>query len=403
MNILFLTHSFPYPPDEGIKLMSYNLLKEFSKRHTVTLLSFIWSDDEKKYIPEISKFCKRVEVVKHKIPKSFIRRFYNIFFQKEPFCVHQFYSEEFKEKLKKIISNQKFDIVHFDFVNTSFYRNFLLDIPAIFFPHDAMSMLFYRNIEKEKNIFRKLYTYSQYKKMLYYEKEIMPKFEKTVVVSPKDKEWLLSLNSNFDIEVIPNGVDANYFHPLNIEEDYPSVIFRGIMSFLPNIDAAVYFADKILPIIQKEIPNLKYYIVGPNPDEKIKKLSSENNIVTGYVEDIRPYIAKSTVNVCPMRIGSGIKNKILEAMAMAKPTVATSIAIEGIPDVTDGENILIADTPEEFAKKVILLIKDENLRKKIGKNAREFVIKNYTWEKAAEKFENVYKEVIKNVRYLWNF
>ena len=398
MNILFLTHSFPYPPNEGIKLMSYYLLKELSKKNSITLLSFVWSDEEKSYIPEIRKFCQKIEIVEHKIPKSFLKRLWNTFFQKKPFCVYQFYSKNFEKKLKEIITAEKFDIIHFDFINTSFYRNSISNIPSVFFPHDAMSMLFFRNIKAERNIFRKFYTYTQYKKMSQYEKEIIPKFDKTIVVSPKDRNWLLSINSNFDIEIIPNGVDAEYFYPFNIEEDFPSVIFRGIMDFVPNVDAAVYFAKEIFPLIQKEIPNVKYYIVGPNPAKKIKQIVSEKTIITGYVEDIRPYIAKTTVNVCPMRIGSGIKNKILEAMAMAKPTVATSIAIEGIPDVTDGENILIADTPKEFAKKVILLIKDESLRKKIGENAREFVMKNYTWKKSAEKFEDIYKQAISNYR-----
>jgi len=396
MKILFLTHSFPYPPNEGIKLMSYNLLKELSKRHTVTLLSLIESEEEKKYIPQVEKFCQQIETIVHKVSKSPFRRFWNIFFQKKPFCVYQFYSRSFLKKLKRIISEEKFDILHFDFVNTSFYCNFVSGIPTVFFPHDAMSMLFFRNIGKEKNFFRQFYTYAQWKKMVRYEREIIPKFGKTAVVSLIDKEWLCnSLGSNFDISIIPNGVDSEYFKPLQIEEDFPSVIFRGIMNFFPNVEAAIYFAKKILPLIRKEIPNTKYYVIGKNPTREVKQLALDPlNIVTGYVEDIRPYVAKSTVNVCPMRIGSGIKNKILEAMAMTKPTVATSLACEGIPEATDGGNILIADTPEEFAEKVILLLKNEILRKKIGKNGRKFVLEKYTWQGAAEKFEKLYEEAI---------
>ncbi len=395
MKILFLTHSFPYPPDEGIKIVCYNLIKELSKRHSVTLLSFINLEKEKDYISVIKNFCERIETVEHNVPKSPVKRIYNILFQKYPFCIYQFYSDKFTQKLIQLTSEEKFDVIHFDFVNTSFYRSFIQDIPGIFFPHDAMSMLFYRNATIEGNIFNKLYFWSQYKKMVSYEKENIPKFKKTVVVSPKDMNWLLNIDKNFDIIVIPNGVDANYFKPMDEKDDYPSVIFRGIMNFYPNIDSVIYFAKEILPIIRKEIPDLKFYIVGPNPTAQIKKLAKNPlNIVTGYVEDIRPYIWRTTVNICPMRIGSGIKNKILEAMAMEKSTVTTSIGVEGIPDVTDGENILVADTPEEFAKKTILLLKDEILRKKIGKNGREFVMKNYTWEKVAKKFEEVYKEAI---------
>lgn len=396
MKILFLAHSFPYPPDEGIKLMSYNLLKEFAKRHSITLVSLIESEEEKKYIPAVKKFCQQIETVLHKVPKSFFKRLWNIFFQREPFSAYQFYSKEFAQKLPKLVKNGNFDIIHFDYL-TSVYRSSANNLPGVFFPHDALSMLFKRNIKGEKNIFRKFYISTQWKKMVSYEKETLPKFEKTVVVSPKDKEWLfnLSLNFNPDISVIPNGVDTDYFKPLGLEEDYPSVIFRGIMNFLPNIDAAVYFAKEILPFIRREVPHLKYYIVGPNPTKEIKKLASDPlNLVTGYVEDIRLYISRAIVNVCPMRIGSGIKNKILEAMAMSKPTVATKLACEGIPEVKDGENILIADTPGEFAGKVIFLLKDEKLRKKIGEQGRKFVMENYTWQKTAEKFEKLYEEAI---------
>jgi len=403
MKILFITHSFPYPPDEGIKLMSYNLLKEFSKRHSVILLSLLFSNEEKNYVHEMEKFCKRVEIVKHRIPRSLFKRLWNIFFQKEPFCAYQFYSKEFAQKLSKLLKDENFDIIHFDYL-TSVYRKLANNLPAVFFPHDALSMLFKRNIKGEKNIFRKFYIYTQWKKMVCYEKENIPKFEKTVVVSPKDREWLLAINSEFDISVIPNGVDCEYFKPMQIEEDYPfkvnsqgepSVIFRGVMNFVPNIDAALYFAKDILPLIRQKVPNLKYYIVGTNPSREIKKLTSDPlTIVTGYVDDIRSYIARATVNICPMQIGSGIKNKILEAMAMEKPTVATSLACDGIPNAKDGENILIANTPKDFAEKVILVIKDENLCKKIGKNGRQFVQKNYTWVNTAYQFEKVYQEAI---------
>jgi len=396
MKILFIAHSFPYPPDEGIKLMSYNLIKQFSKNHTVTLLSLIEDETEINYIPKISNYCKRIEVVVNKIPQSQFLRLWNIFFQSYPFCIYQFYSKEFINKLRLLIENEPFDILHFDFVNTSIYRDFInIKLPSIYFPHDAMSMLFKRNITKEKNIFRKIYTYAQYKKMLSYESKIIPKFTKTVVVSPVDRNWLLKINSSFDISVIPNGVDAEYFKPTEIEQDYPSVIFRGIMSFLPNIDAAIYFYRSILPLIRKEIPNIKFYIVGKNPTQEIKNLNDNKSvIVTGYVKDIRVYILKSTVNVCPMRIGSGIKNKILESMALAKPTVATKIACDGIPDVKDGSNIIIADNPEEFSRKVITLIKNRRLCEEIGNNARKFVIENYSWEKVAKKFIDVYQEAI---------
>jgi len=394
MKILFLAHSFPYPPDEGIKLMSYNLIKEFSKKNKVILLSFI-NQTEKKYIKNIRNFCEILETVEHTIPRSFFNRCYNLLFEKNPFFTFQFFSEDFVNKLNKLIDETKPDVIHFDFIDTIMYIDYIKkDIPCIFFPHDAFSMYLYGNISGEKKLFRKFYTFLQYKRTVRYEKIMLPKFDKIVVVSPRDKQWLNKLLPDINISVIPNGVDCDYFKPMDIEKDHPSLIFRGIMDFLPNVDAVVYFYNVIFPLIKKRIPEIKFYIVGKNPTKEILKFSKDNSvIVTGYVEDIRPYLAKSTVNVCPMRIGSGIKNKILESMAMGVPSVATSIACAGI-DVKDGENIFIADTPIDFVNRVCMLINNKDLWKIISKNSREFVIKNYTWKRAAENFEKIYREAI---------
>ncbi|MBU0951930.1 MAG: glycosyltransferase, partial [Elusimicrobia bacterium] len=193
----------------------------------------------------------------------------------------------------------------------------------------------------------------------------------------------------------PIGVDPEYFKPVFVEDDYPSVIFRGIMNFLPNTDAALYFYKDILPLVEKEIPEIKYYIVGKCPTEQIRMISNGRKVVvTGYVEDIRPYIAKASLNVCPMRIGTGMKYKIIEAMALGTPTIAASFACAGIPELKNGENIVIADTPADFAGSVVRLLKDKNLRRQISANGRKVVLENYTWKNIASKFENMYLEAI---------
>jgi polysaccharide biosynthesis protein PslH len=392
MKILFITHSFPYPPDEGIKLLSYNLIKQFSGSHEVSLASIIESDPERNYIKNLGELCRKIEVVEMKVPKSPFLRLWNILFQKYPFCVYQFYSKDFADKINEMIKEGNYDILHFIFVNTSIYRNYSMQIPAVYSQVDAMSMLFYKNIAKEKNLLRKIYTYTQYRKMLRYEAETIGKFHKTTVVSPVDKEWILSRNPGLELEVVTYGVDEEYFSPADAEDDYPSVVFRGIMSFMPNIDAALYFSNEIFPLILKQIPGTKFLIVGKDPVKEILKLGERPNIkVLGYVEDIRPYMARASVNICPMRIGSGIKNKILEAMAMGKAIVATKMACAGI-DITEGENIMIGNGPVEFAEKTVKLLKDREAAKRIGRNARGFVTKNHSWKKTAGVFEELYRE-----------
>jgi sugar transferase (PEP-CTERM/EpsH1 system associated) len=398
MKILFITHSFPYPIDEGIKLMSYHLLKELSSRDEIYLLSLAENEEERKYLPEVEKFVARADIVAHRIPRAGMKRIRNVLFERTPFCVTQFYDPSFAAKLAETAGSFSPDIMHFDFVNTSLYRKSVPAPPAVFFPHDAMSMLFWRNSREEKNPAAKIYYNSQWLKMRNYEKEIMRLFNTTVVVSPVDRNWLLKFSPGADVRVVPNGVDSDYFIPSeSYSAEESSVIFRGIMSFFPNVAAAVHFNRKILPLIRKEIPGIKFYIVGKNPPQEVFSLADGKNIVvTGYVEDIREYMGRAAVNVCPMTTGSGIKNKILEAMAMAQPTVATTLACDGIPEVKDGKNIMIADTPEEFAKKTILLLKNPELRARIGQNARKLVVVNYTWHGAAEKFRAIYSEAAAN-------
>ncbi len=405
MKILFLSHTFPYPPNEGIKRPAYHLIKEFSKNNEVTLLSFILPN-EKKYVDELKKYCKHIETITWQPSKNVIKRFLLTLFSSLPYNIHQFFSKEFCYTLEKLLQSEKYDIIFFDFLTTAIYsRKITISIPKILHYYDAMSMLFYRNFLVDKNVIKKIYWYIQYKKIINFEHQFSSMFDKVTVVATKDKSWLTEKSglNNSKVEVIPNGVDIEYFVPYgkqeveNIRKKYnistPSLLFRGIMNFQPNIDACLWFLNNVYPIVKKHIPEIKFYIVGPGTPKKIKKYVNKDIIVTGYVEDLRVYIAATSINICPMISGSGIKNKILESLAMGKPSVITSIACEGIPELKDGENVLIADTPQEFADKIILLFKNNDLYQKIAYNGRKLVEKNYTWEKAVKKFYKLFEEL----------
>lgn len=400
MRILFISHTFPYPPDEGIKLPVYNLLKEFSKNSLITLLTFI-EEKQKQYIPLMSKFCKVVAIDKN-IKKNLFHRIFFSLTSKLPYNVIQFFNKEFYQVLTQMIKDESYDLIFFDFLTTSYYKkNLNKTIPSVLHYYDAMSMLFYRNFFTERNVFKKFYWYAQYKKLLTYECEMQNWFNKITVVAQKDKDWLCE-KAKVDckkIEVVPNGVDIEYFY-FKFDKNYisepNSLLFRGIMNFKPNVDACLYFLEEIWPVLKHKIPDIKFYIVGPNPTKEILKYANKdkNIVVTGYVEDIREYIARSRVNVCPMISGSGIKNKILESLAMGTPSVITSTAKEGIPELKDAENVLIADTPIEFANKVKKLFEDKDLYNKIAYNGRKLIEEKYTWNRVAERFYKIFEEII---------
>ncbi|OGR84148.1 MAG: hypothetical protein A2902_06530 [Elusimicrobia bacterium RIFCSPLOWO2_01_FULL_64_13] len=395
MKVLFLTHTFPYPPTDGMRSTCYQLIKHVSRKHETALLSLIESDKELVHVPEIRKSCGKVETVRHDTLRDPLRRIRNVIFESMPFCVAQFQSEAFARKLSEMLREGRYDLVHFLSVNVAGYRSVLGGTPGLLFPHDAVSMQFSRTARREPNPLRKLYWMSQSAKMKFFEKTEMPLFAKTVVVSEVDRRWLAEFLPQISIPVIPGGVDPDHFKPGSWKEEFPSVLFRGVMNFVPNADAAVYFCKKILPLIRAEFPGLRVMICGKDPTLAVRALHDGRNVfVTGLVPDLRPYMGKASVHICPMRSGSGMKNKILEAWAMEKPVVATSLAADGI-DCEHGRNILIADTPLTFAQYVVQLLKDPELRARLGKNGREQALKKYTWTAVAAMFDEVYAGLVK--------
>ena len=393
MKILFLTHTPPYPPDDGMRSTCYSLIKEMSGRHEVSLMTLVESDKEATEVQLIRPWLKNFLVVRHAVPRSPLRRLWNMLVERDPFCVNQFYNPAYARSLQDLLARVKFDLVHFTSINVAGYHHCLGAVPGLFFPHDSVSMQFYRNAEREPNPLKKIYIYSQFRKTRRFEKTMIPKFAKTVVVSEVDRKWISEFLPGIDIPVIPGGVDPERFQPRQAPEEFPSVIFRGVMNFIPNVDAVLYFYNEIMPLILKEFPNLKFYVVGKNPTPDILDLNGKNTVVTGLVHDIRSYMAIATVNVCPMRSGSGMKNKILEAWAMEKPVVATRMATDGIA-LEEGKEILIADDAPTFAKHVIELLKNPQLRSELGKRGREKAIQKYTWSYVATLFEKVYEEMI---------
>jgi len=221
------------------------------------------------------------------------------------------------------------------------------------------------------------------------------KVDQCMVVTEKDARWLRYGGIRSPIAVINNGVDNDYFRSQpSTFEDSRSIVFEGNLDFPPNTDAALFFYKEIFPLIQKDIPTVRLILVGKNPTKEILALSSRNIQVTGYVDDIRPYLDRAAVFVCPIRIGAGIKNKILQAWSMSKATVATTISTSGLK-VSESENIIIRDNPAQFAQAVTDLLLDPKRRERIGKKARQTILDHCTWEQKAAELESLFESMIK--------
>ena len=246
------------------------------------------------------------------------------------------------------------------------------------------------------NLFYKCAYWSQQLAFQRYERVLSPRFDVVTCTSDIDAAVFQQHCVEGAVEVIPNGVDVTHYSP-DFESEAPAhLIYIGSMDWFPNEDAVSFFAEEVLPLIQKSVPNVKFSIVGGNPSARVQRLAEkEGVVVTGRVPEIKPYFAEATVFVVPLRIGSGTRLKILEALAMGKAVVSTTVGAEGLA-LQDGEEIFIADEPETFAEAVTRLLTDSSLRQKIGENGRTRVEQDYDWRNIAKKLLTVYESVISN-------
>jgi polysaccharide biosynthesis protein PslH len=401
MNILFLSTRSPYPLISGHSLRTYHILKGAAQKHNVTLVTFVQLPEhelKKENLDHLRSFCKAV--YPFKIPADFSRLkfasslFLNLF-STLPFVAKKYDVPEVREKIREILSKEKIDLVHVDMLPLSVYINEFKDLPKILVNHNVESMRLYRWFQTESNPVKKAYLGIQYPKLRSFERSAMERFDCCVVVSEKDKELLRGMGVKNNIAVVPNGTDTNFFKPMGRKKIENSVLWLGHMDVHTNKDAVIYFWREIFPLLQKQYPQAHMTFVGTAPPREIEEAASKNeNIrVTGFVDDVRPYIDEAEVMVVPLRIGSGTRLKILDAMAMGKAIVSTSVGCEGL-DVSDGKNILIADDPEYFAAQIISVLEREEIKVLLQINARR-LSETYDWNTIINTQEMIYDDIIK--------
>ena len=388
MNILFITGELPYPPDSGHKKRSFHLLRGFGKKNSLFLVSF---GKDKDYPRQLREVCDYIDVVKKPSYNKivfFLQAFLSLF-SKIPFNIHKYYSKEMTTKINTLLKKKRFDLI---ICNQLSQAQHILNKNCIkiYTSQNIESTIIYRYYKITKNHFKKILLYLEWFKTLQFEKKVWRNFDYTVAVSQHDKEMIQSINPTKDILVIPNGVDTQYFYPQESNNVTPNLVYTGEIGWYPNEEAVIYFVKKIYPMIKEKKSGVKFFVVGRNPSKKIIELNKKDKsiIVTGYVDDVRPYIAQSSIYIVPIRIGSGTRLKILEAMAMGKPVVSTTIGCEGL-EVTPGENIILADKPEEFALNVINLIEDKNEAKKLSYAGRMLVEEKYDWKVVYSKIDEL--------------
>lgn len=406
MDVLFLV---PYVPNL-IRVRPYNLIRHLTEQgHRVSVLTLWTGQAEREDIKKLEQICQQV----YAAPLPLSRSLFNSLAalpSRTPLQANYCWQPVLRDRLLELISDkngkQPFDVVHVEHLRGVKYALHLKSqfrpgkqVPIIWDSVDSISMLFRQAARTSKSFFGRWLTRFELGRTESYEKWLVGQFERVLVTSQLDKNAFLSLQpTGFRescITVLPNGVDLDYFSPDNsVTREPDTLVLSGKMSYHANITMALHLVEKIMPLVWQKRPVVQVYIVGKDPPTEVTTLGNDPRItVTGTVEDIRPYLRKSTISVTPIMYGAGIQNKVLEAMACATPVVSTPRATSALT-IRPGHDLISADEPEAFAEAVLRLLTNPELCREIGESGRRYVETNHRWPSIVEKLVEVYRESI---------
>jgi sugar transferase (PEP-CTERM/EpsH1 system associated) len=403
MKILWVKAGGLVPPDTGGKIRSYNILRQLAKHHAVTFFTF-YAAHENDVHAELSHIFERAIQIPLDLPPAKsageLLNYAAHLFSREPYNLTKYCRPVVRKKLHALLQEETYDVVLCDFLMAAGVIPWDWPGPKVLFTHNVEAVIWQRHFEMARNPLWKAISWREWKAMESAERRYLRKADQVLTVSENDREVFARFLDPRKLTVIPTGADTEFFQPSSGETETPnSLVFTGSMDWLPNEDGILYFADEIFPLIRRHVPDVTLSIVGRKPSRRVKDLASRvpNIQVTGWVEDVRPYLAKGAVCIVPLRIGGGTRLKIFEAMSMAKAVVSTSIGAEGLP-VKNGEHILLADDPASFAETTLQLLGNASQRAQIGHAARQLVEENYSWSTVSADFAQVLENVVKQAR-----
>jgi len=404
MKILYLAHRVPYPPNKGDKIRTFNEIRCLSQNHEIDLLALADDPNDLHHKRNLDNYCNRIELFALTIWKSRLKTLAGLAIPSRPLSVSYFYNKKLQACLDQWMIEKTYDAV---LCFSSPMAEYLFRCPVL---KEALNpcktpskgslpvlTMDFCDVDSQK--WRQYAANSRFplnlvygvesRRLLEYEKIINRMFHHSVFVSPHEIGVFINLNKQAqNLTAVPNGVDHDYFSPdarfepvpLREKEGQRVLVFTGAMDYYANVEGVSWFCREVFPKIRSEHPDVLFYIVGSNPGPEVKALGDRQGIrITGFVDDIRPYYRGADVCVIPLRIAAGVQNKVLEAMAMARPVVTTGKALEGIkgkPDV----HVLVEDDPKHFADKVVQLLNSKEKGTVLAGNARNFILENYNWQ-----------------------
>ena len=384
MKLIYLTSRFPYPINKGDKLRSYYQIKELSKKNDVHLIALSENKVSKSSIIELNKYCKSVHIYRIKLIFRVLNLF-KTFINNRPFQVNYFYNRQIQKKINSNISSIQPDHIFCQLVRTALYVKEEHSIPKTLDYMDALSKGLQRRIKISK-FWQKPFVKMEYLRMKKFENLAFEFFNNHIIISSSDRSEITHIN-NQSINIIPNGIDTNYFQKVNTRKIY-DLIFIGNLSYVPNIEAAKFISKEIFPILKEKIPNIKILISGSQPSKKVLRLSNKNIKITGWVDDIRETYCSGKIFFAPMLLGSGLQNKLLEAMSLEIPCIISNLCNESLGG-THMKNIFIGKNTEDYVSQILNILRKKELMTEIGKGGRKYVLNKFSWENSNNKLIDI--------------
>jgi sugar transferase (PEP-CTERM/EpsH1 system associated) len=389
MRILFVC---PYSPSL-IRFRSYNFIKALWRQgHDISLLCLVHDKGELENTEQLRQYCESVKTVHLSPYRSLVNC---LLYAPSSVALQSAYcfSGTFSTAVRSTLDNQRFDIVHVEHIRAAYaLPDGTRSIPAVFDSVDCISSLYRQFAHDRPSRIGKLIAALEARKLVHYEPDQASRFDRVVVTSENEKSELKRLAPYLNIDVVPCGVDLEYFDKTDGLGKRGEIVLSGKMSYYANEAAARFFCSDVFPLIVSREPRATLTIVGSSPSKLVQRYGRAAGVtVTGHVPDIRPYVRSARVAVCPITVGAGIQTKVLEAMAIGRPVVATSKACRAL-SVTNGEHLLIADKPQEFADAVVRLIRDDGLAETLGRNGREYVETHHNWDDKARQLVETYQK-----------
>ncbi len=387
MRIFVLLSRVPYPLEKGDKLRAFHQIKELSGNNEIILcaLNPMSKLDKQRAFRELQPYCQSINFID--LPwHGIIWNMAIALFKGIPMQSGYFYSRRAKRKIILLLNEYKPEHVYCQLVRTAEYF-IKSDLPKTIDYQDVFSYGLKRRCEKTGFLLKPFFR-MEYKRLLKYESKVFDSFDNKTIISLPDRR-LIEHPQKEKIHIVPNGVDHGFFSPMEREKKY-ELVFAGNMAYPPNVDAANFLIKEIMPLVWGKIPGAKVLLAGASPDRKVLALKSNMVEVSGWLDDIREAYASAKVFIAPMRIGTGLQNKLLEAMSMKIPSITTRLANDAL-NAKNGEQVLIGDNANELADNILNLLEDTGLYKSIAHNGYKFVNSEYSWEESTAKLEKIMK------------